>query len=67
MPTENQENRSSFICFNCKHETFYLPSDYIEKKKELLLEMITYKTKQVIIPCSNKTCRTINSIIITYI
>jgi len=67
MPTENQENRASFICYNCKHETFYLPSAYIEKRKELLLEMKTYKTKQVIIHCSNKICRTPNSITITYI
>jgi hypothetical protein len=69
MATENQDDQLSFICYNCHRENFYTPSDYIDKKKgkELLMEMLTYKTKKVLIPCSNEKCRNQNSVTITYI
>lgn len=69
MAQENQDDRPSFVCFNCKQENFYTPSDFTDRQKgkELLMEMLTYKTKQVIISCSNQKCRSQNTITITYI
>lgn len=66
---KNKDERPSFICFNCKQENFYTPSDYIDKKKgkELLMEMLNYKTKKVLIPCNNEKCKNQNSVTITYI
>lgn len=66
---ENKDERQSFVCFSCKHENYYSPSDYIDKKKgkELLMEMLTIKTKKVLIPCGNANCRNQNSVTITYI
>ena len=66
---ETKDDRPSFICFNCKQENFYTLSDYIDKEKgkTLLMEMLTYKTKKVVIPCSNEKCRNQNSVTITYI
>lgn len=63
-----ENERPSFICFNCKHVNFYTPTDYIDEKKgkELLLEMLTYKIKNVLIPCSNEKCRNQNTVTITY-
>ena len=65
---ENQEYKSTFLCYKCKEETAYNPNDYFGK--ELFLEMKTYpskpKIKEVIINCSNPKCNADNIITITY-
>lgn len=65
---DDLENLRSFNCFDCQHENFYRPSDYIDEKREgeLLLEMKTFKVKEVIISCSNNKCSAKNSISINY-
>ena len=66
---ENKDNRPSFICSKCNHQTFYNPSDYIDYKKgkELLLEMEIYEAKKVFIACDNQMCKSQNVIQITHI
>ena len=70
----NQNKKSKFTCFNCNQLNYYNHLDYTDKEKgkELLLEMKIFaynmfKTKKVIIPCSNATCKKPNSVTITYL
>lgn len=69
MEENPNDNRPRFSCYQCKHVTYYNPSDYIdeEKKGKLLMEMLIYKTKQVTISCSNPVCRVNNVITIKYL
>jgi hypothetical protein len=61
---ENEDNKPNFVCYNCKQKNYYNPSDYADRKegKQLLMEMLTYKTKQVIINCRNPKCRSQNKV-----
>lgn len=65
----DQDKRPSFTCYNCKQVNYYRTSDYVSKNQggELLMEMLTRKTKDVSITCSNQTCKCLNTVTITYI
>lgn len=62
-------NQPSFTCYCCDEINYYNISDYTDNNKgrELLMEMLTYKTKDVTIVCKNPECKCTNTITITYI
>lgn len=65
-----KNRQESFICFNCEQENFYNPSEYTDEKrgnKELLMEALIFKEKEVLIVCKNEKCKERNAVIITYI
>lgn len=72
-----EDNLYSFTCYSCKAETSYDPDDYInEDKLDTLIEMVRvgdnlfddpFKTKTVIIRCTNDGCKKENLIKIEYL
>ncbi|HWY12614.1 MAG TPA: hypothetical protein VN026_14875 [Bacteroidia bacterium] len=69
---DQEDDRPSFTCYNCKTKTFYNPEDYAKNGGgEFLIEMKIMddfgpKTKDVFIRCSNPKCKCDNLVLISY-